>query len=90
MKCKPPPSIASSFADSVSISAPSVAVNSSRKQRRMRARLFSNASRYMYRSGRVPGTREIIAHPNYIVVYQVMAERIEVVSVLHARQEYPA
>jgi plasmid stabilization system protein ParE len=37
----------------------------------------------------VPGTREIIAHPNYIVIYQVMAERIEVVSVLHARQEYP-
>lgn len=44
---------------------------------------------YLYRSGRVPGTREIIAHPNYIVVYQVTAERIEVVSVLHARQEYP-
>lgn len=44
---------------------------------------------YLYRSGRVPGTREIIAHPNYIVVYQVTAEHIEVVSVLHARQEYP-
>lgn len=48
MKCEPPPSIASSFADSVSISAPSVAVNSSRKRRRMRARPFSNASRYNY------------------------------------------
>lgn len=44
---------------------------------------------YLYRSGKVPGTRAIIAHPNYIVVYHVMAERIEVVSVLHARQEYP-
>lgn len=44
---------------------------------------------YLYRPGRVPGTREIIAHPNYIVVYRVAAERIEVVSVLHARQEYP-
>lgn len=44
---------------------------------------------YLYRTGRVPGTREIIAHPNYIVVYRVMAECIEVVSVLHARQEYP-
>ena len=44
---------------------------------------------YLYRAGRVSGTREIIAHPNYIVVYQVTAERIEVVSVLHARQEYP-
>ena len=44
---------------------------------------------YLYRSGAVPGTREIIAHPNYIIVYQVTAERIEVVNVLHARQEYP-
>ncbi len=44
---------------------------------------------YLYRPGRVPGTREIVAHPNYIVVYRVMAERIEVVAVLHTRQEYP-
>lgn len=44
---------------------------------------------YLYRSGRVPGTREVIAHPNYVVVYRVMAERIEVVNVLHVRQEYP-
>ena len=44
---------------------------------------------YLYRAGKVSGTREIIAHPNYIVVYSVMAERIEVVNVLHARREYP-
>jgi toxin ParE1/3/4 len=44
---------------------------------------------YLYRAGAVPGTREIISHPNYIVVYQITAERIEVVSVLHVRQEYP-
>ncbi len=44
---------------------------------------------YLYRTGRVAGTREIIAHPNYIVVYKVMANHIEVVNVFHARQEYP-
>ncbi|HGS6999755.1 TPA: type II toxin-antitoxin system RelE/ParE family toxin [Klebsiella pneumoniae] len=44
---------------------------------------------YIFRSGRVHGTREIVAHPNYVVVYRVQAECIEVLDVLHARQEYP-
>lgn len=44
---------------------------------------------YLFRVGRVPGTREIVAHPNYIVVYRVTASRIEVLRVLHARQQYP-
>jgi addiction module RelE/StbE family toxin len=44
---------------------------------------------YLYRPGRVPGTREIVAHPNYILVYEVRADHIEVIAVMHARQEYP-
>jgi toxin ParE1/3/4 len=44
---------------------------------------------YLFRPGRVPGTREIVAHPNYIVVYRVTETAIEVLRVLHARQEYP-
>ncbi len=44
---------------------------------------------YLFRAGRVPGTREVVAHPNYVVVYRVGADRIEVVHVLHARQKYP-
>lgn len=43
----------------------------------------------MYRPGRVPGTREAIAHPNYIIVYRVSTEALEVVNVLHVRQRYP-
>lgn len=43
---------------------------------------------YLYRSGRVPATRELVVHPNYLVVYRV-TDRIEVVAVLHARQQYP-
>ncbi|MGA8132875.1 MULTISPECIES: type II toxin-antitoxin system RelE/ParE family toxin [Pseudomonas] len=42
----------------------------------------------LYRFGRVPGTREIIVHPNYLVVYRI-TDFIEIVAVLHARQEYP-
>ncbi|WP_375383208.1 type II toxin-antitoxin system RelE/ParE family toxin [uncultured Sphingomonas sp.] len=43
---------------------------------------------YVHRPGRVPGTREAVVHPNYIIVYRV-AEVIEVIAVLHARQQYP-
>ncbi|KAB0494807.1 type II toxin-antitoxin system RelE/ParE family toxin [Pseudomonas vancouverensis] len=43
---------------------------------------------YLYRIGRVLNTREIVVHPNYLVIYRV-TDRIEIMSVLHARQEYP-
>lgn len=45
---------------------------------------------YLYRiSDRVPGLREIVAHPNYIILYHVTATCIEIVSVVHARREFP-
>lgn len=44
---------------------------------------------YIHRPGRVPGRREAIVHPNYILVYRVGEAAIEVVAVLHARQQYP-
>ena len=43
---------------------------------------------HLYRPGRVIGTREMVVHPNYLVVYQV-TDYIRVLSVLHARQRYP-
>lgn len=43
---------------------------------------------YLYRFGKVAGTREIVVHPNYVVVYRV-TERIEILNLLHARQAYP-
>lgn len=45
---------------------------------------------YLYRPGRVPRTREIVVHPNYVVVYRSLPNVIEIVSVLHSRQRYPA
>ena len=45
---------------------------------------------YLYRqSERVPGLREIVTHPNYVVLYRVMANRIEVVNGVHTRREFP-
>jgi toxin ParE1/3/4 len=44
---------------------------------------------YLARNGRVPGTRELVAHPNYIVIYEVTASTVEILAVVHARQQYP-
>lgn len=44
---------------------------------------------YLYRSGREPGTREAIVHPNYVLVYAVGADALRILRLLHARQQYP-
>ncbi len=44
---------------------------------------------YLYRPGRVAGTREAVVHPNYILIYRVTADSVEIVNVVHARQRYP-
>lgn len=41
------------------------------------------------RVGRALGTRQIVAHPNYLVIYHVLPTVVEVLDVVHARQEYP-
>ena len=43
----------------------------------------------MGRPGRVKGTRELIVHPNYIVVYGHDDDTLTVLRILHARQRYP-
>lgn len=45
---------------------------------------------YLYSiSTRVPGMREVVAHPNYIVLSRVASDHVEVVNIVHARQQYP-
>ena len=41
------------------------------------------------RPGRVPGTREWVVHPNYILIYRVTRSQIVILRFLHARQQYP-
>jgi plasmid stabilization system protein ParE len=41
------------------------------------------------RPGRVAGTAELVAHPNYIVILEEDATTVTVLNVVHARQQYP-
>jgi len=45
---------------------------------------------YLFKpSLRVSGAREIVTHPNYLILYRVTTTCIEVVTVVHARREFP-
>jgi plasmid stabilization system protein ParE len=39
--------------------------------------------------GRVKGTFELVAHPNYIVILEEDATTVVVLNVVHARQKWP-
>lgn len=41
------------------------------------------------RKGRVAGTREWVAHTNYLLVYRVLVDSVEILAVLHTRRNYP-
>ena len=43
----------------------------------------------MHRLGRVDGTREMIIHPNYIVVYAETPDIVRILRLLHAAQHWP-
>jgi addiction module RelE/StbE family toxin len=44
---------------------------------------------FMYRAGRAPGTREAVVHPNYILIYRVTDQAVELIKLVHTRQQYP-
>jgi toxin ParE1/3/4 len=41
------------------------------------------------RAGRKRGTYELVAHEHYIIVYRVLAKKIEVLRVKHTAQQWP-
>ena len=42
------------------------------------------------RPGRVTGTRESVVHRNYIIVYRITGDVIEILTVRHVAQKWPS
>ena len=40
-------------------------------------------------SARVPGMRELVVRPNYVIFYRESARLVEIVNVVHARRQWP-
>lgn len=41
------------------------------------------------RIGHVPGTRELVVHPNYTLIYRVNGNAVEILRIKHAAQQFP-
>jgi len=41
------------------------------------------------RPGRVPGTRELLAHRHYLLIYDVNDKQIRILRVMHTARQYP-
>lgn len=41
------------------------------------------------RPGRVQGTRELVAHKNYILIYDLAGDLVRVLRLLHAARQWP-
>ena len=43
----------------------------------------------LYKPGRMKGTREIVVRPNYVMVYRITGDLVEVLRVLNTAQQWP-
>jgi plasmid stabilization system protein ParE len=41
------------------------------------------------RPGRVAATRELVVHPNYVVIYDIAGETVRILRILHAARQWP-
>jgi len=43
----------------------------------------------LYRPGRKRGTREMVVHPHYIVIYRMSKDLVEILRVKHSARQWP-
>jgi plasmid stabilization system protein ParE len=57
--------------------------------------LFSNAALKLAiypmlgRLGKVPGTRELVPHENYLLIYEIVQETVWILALIHAARQWP-
>jgi addiction module RelE/StbE family toxin len=57
--------------------------------------LFSDKAKYLIdhpglgRQGRVPESRELVVHRNYILIYDVVADSVRILRVIHVALQWP-
>jgi toxin ParE1/3/4 len=44
---------------------------------------------FIGRVGRIENMRELVAHPNYLIIYRVDETEVWILRFLHARKQYP-
>ncbi len=62
--------------------------------RKMKSRIETSVGHlarqaFMGRPGAIPGTREIVPHSSYRVVYQVLDDEVQIVAVVHTARQWP-
>ncbi|TSD83218.1 type II toxin-antitoxin system RelE/ParE family toxin [Mycobacterium sp. KBS0706] len=66
---------------------PRAAANLDQRFQDLAARLASFP--YLGRPGRVLGTREAVAHSNYMLVYEIEGDVVRILRVLHVARRWP-
>lgn len=61
---------------------------------RLDARFAQTANRLrdhpeMGRPGRIPGTRELVVHPRYLIVYEIAGDTVVILAVVHTSRQWP-
>ncbi|MFK4057918.1 type II toxin-antitoxin system RelE/ParE family toxin [Brevundimonas sp. NPDC046655] len=72
----------------ISADSPTAALASDELISEKAARLADDSG--LGRTGRIPGTRELAAHRNYVPAYDMAADQIRILRVLHAARQWPA
>jgi len=73
--------------DDISEESPQGAAKLSAEIQSKTARLEINPN--LYRAGRERGTRECVVTENYLLVYRVAGDTVQIVRLLHTRRQWP-